>query len=124
MTRRRNGILHAWWNEREWEDSLFSRIVIPSAVEGSLHRSGILHAGGHVKIAWDHWFHVILPSSFYRCARKISRLRSKWRDERSDCLTYIVYLSAEGCLFEALYPPPLARPFFKGLLSWQGKTNP
>ena len=55
------------------------RIVIPSAVEGSLRRSGILHAGGHVKIAWDHWFHVILPSSFYRCARKISRLRSKWR---------------------------------------------
>ena len=33
-------------------DSPFSRIVIPSAVEGSLRRSGILHAGGHVKIAW------------------------------------------------------------------------
>ena len=25
----------------------------------------------------------------------------------------------ELCLFEALYPTPLARPFFKGLLNWQ-----
>ena len=33
------------------------------------------------------------------------------------------YHSAEGCLFEAVYPPPSARPFFKGLLSWQGKAH-
>ena len=33
------------------------------------------------------------------------------------------YHSAEGCLFEALYPAPLARPFFKGLLSWHGKAH-
>ncbi len=55
--------------------------------------------------------------------------RSIYASENDDakgaiCLTYIVYHSAEGCLFEALYPPPSARPFFKGLLNWQGKANP
>ncbi len=32
-------------------------------------------------------------------------------------LTFIIFRSADLCLYEALYPAPLARPFFKGLLS-------
>ena len=53
--------------------------------------------------------------------------RSIYASENDDtkgaiCLTYIVYHSAEGCIFEALYPAPSARPFFKGLLSWHEKT--
>ena len=53
--------------------------------------------------------------------------RSIYASENDDakgaiCLTYNVYHSAEGCLFEAVYPPPSARPFFKGLLSWQAKA--
>ena len=38
-------------------------------------------------------------------------------------LTYIVYLSAEGCLFEALYPPPLA-PLLQGAAQLAGQNEP
>ena len=44
-------------------------------------------------------------------------------DTRERAISHsLSFLHVEGCPCGAVYPPPSARPFFKGLLSWHGKA--
>ena len=43
---------------------------------------------------------------------------------RGDYLTWAFIRYDELCLFEALHPAPLARPFSKGLVRWEEYPSP
>ena len=45
-------------------------------------------------------------------------------DTRERAISHsLSFLHVEGCPCEAVYPPPSARPFFKGLLRWHVKAQ-
>ena len=54
--------------------------------------------------------------------KKIRRLRSGWRYRITLISHSLSFRYVEGCPCGTVYPPPSARPFFKGLLSCHGKA--
>ena len=54
--------------------------------------------------------------------KKIRRLRSGWRYRITLISHSLSFCYVEGCPCGAVYPPPSARPFFKGLLSCHVKA--
>ena len=61
----------------------------------------------------------------YRVPLRHKRSLGSARDDdtRERAISHsLSFLHVEGCPFGAIYPPPSARPFFKGLLRWHVKT--
>ena len=97
--------------------------VIPSAAEGSLLHCRHMHTCALTQTTpWCVLFRLSLTHGLLLCKKDPST--SVGMTNRIRIISHsFSHCCIELCLFEALYPAPLARPFFKGLLSCHAKAR-
>ena len=93
----------------------FPRIVIPSAALDLYCTAAIGKHAPSLKRHLDASFFAFPSPTVYRSERSL-HFGPHDTQERRIVSYHFSYRCVELCLFEALYPAPLARPFSKGLL--------